>query len=241
MDVISHSSSDAQDAVRRMLLINEKQRPSANECLELSWFNVLGTTSRLNDAQVNALLHFQEREARFWWSATVAKAATQLPLAELVPLVDIFKRINQSNTGCISREELSRALQSSGVSSKQADLSAEAVDLSKSGEIEWSEFVAAVLPSSPEIFTSALDLAFRHFDTNRDGFIDKSELELVLQSDANWNSLHSAFVPRAVQMMCNEMDTDGDGLVSVMEFKAWFAETASCERLLADKELCREA
>jgi len=241
MDVISHASSDAQDAVRRMLLINEKQRPSANECLELSWFNVLGTTSRLNDAQVNALLHLQEREARFWWGATVAKAATQLPLAELVPLVDIFKKINQSNTGCISREELSRALQSSGVSSKQADLAAEAVDLSKSGEIEWSEFVAAVLPSSPEIFTSALDLAFRYFDTNRDGFIDKSELELVLQSDASWNSLHSAFVPRAVQMMLNEMDTDGDGLVSVMEFKAWFAETAPCERLLADKELYREA
>jgi len=241
MDVVAHASSEAQDAVERMLQINERQRPSANECLELSWFASHQKRCNLNDSQVNTLLTFHEREARFWCAATAAKAATQLPLAKLVPLVDTFKAINQSNSGCISRGELSRALQCSGVSSKRADAAAECANLTKTGEIEWSEFVAVMLPSSPEIFNAALDLAFRHFDANRDGYIDQTELEQLLQSGQigkSGSNLPSSFLPRAVQMMINEIDADDDGLISAKEFIDWFAKLSSTS---SEQELIEKA
>jgi len=41
-----------------------------------------------------------------------------------------------------------------------ADKAADAVDYSNSGQIEWSEFVAAMLPASQELFATALLVAF---------------------------------------------------------------------------------
>lgn len=74
MDVIAHAISEAWDAVQRMLQINERQRPSSNECLELSWFASRQKRCKLNETQVNTLLTFHEREA-----------ATQLPWPRWFP------------------------------------------------------------------------------------------------------------------------------------------------------------
>lgn len=104
-----------------------------------------------------------------------------------------------------------------GVSSKRAVAAAESANSTRTGEIEWSEFVAVMLPSSPEICSAALDLAFRHFDANRDGYIDQTELVQLLQSGQigkSGSNLPLSFLPRAV---LNEIDADGDGLISAQE------------------------
>ena len=75
----------------------------------------------------------------------------------------------RAESGVRGRQELSTKLQSLGVSADAANRAADAADYDGSGKIEWSEFVAAMLPASQELFATALQVAFSHFDTNHDG------------------------------------------------------------------------
>jgi len=215
MQQIKTASPEAQELVRWMLAYEEGERPGAQECLTTTWISKSPWVSlTLSDDQVQTLI--AERQSTFWRRAAALEAATQLPVSAVTALAHEFEALISDSTGFIATKELAQALQNRGVASEVAERAAEAADMDNSGRIEWSEFIAAMLPASHELFATALQIAFQEFDINHDGFLDRDEVAQLLQS----GRIESEHMPatRTVEMMIAELDTDRDGRISFAEF-----------------------
>lgn len=76
-----------------------------------------------------------------------------------------------------------------GLSSKELHLLATQLDQDGSGEIDYTEFLAAAMERKNLVQESAVWAAFKVFDKNDDGKISKRELEEVLSSAEVHNAL----------------------------------------------------
>lgn len=221
---IQHASFDAQFAIQRMLMFSEESRPSAQEAHNLAFFCYVDSRKvvQLSQLQVNSLT--KQRDEKIWWNAMISAAASQIPATQVMHLSDVFRSIDSNGDGFIEKSDLSVRLQSLGVNKCAADLAADAVDFDHSGKIEWSEFVAAMLPASQELFATALLVAFSHFDTDHNGHLDRSEVTALLQS----GHISSHEMPdKTVDQMIEELDANHDGRISFAEFHHYFM---TCEQ-----------
>lgn len=220
MDKIKSASPGARALVERMLRVSESSRPSARECLAMPWLVEGGGPHvlRLSGEQVKAL--GQEREHRLWWSTVTAHAATQLPASRLAKLSDRFEQMSRGHGGTVSRRDLASFLQELGLSREAATRTADAADYDRDEEIEWSEFVAAMLPASQELFSVALLGAFQSLDTNCDGALDREEVMQLLEQ-GHIDGLHMP-AGKTAETMIEELDTDENGNVSYEEFLEYF-------------------
>jgi Ca2+-binding EF-hand superfamily protein len=113
-------------------------------------------------------------------------------------------------------------MQRKGVSEKRADETARCVDVDGSGQIEWSEFVAAMLPACH--LGPAVDLTFKQLDLKNDGQIDRAELiELLKDGTINGHEMSSPLAHIQTDMMLNEMGTSSEQ-ITMQDFQGWFAQ-----------------
>lgn len=226
MGQIKSVSKQAQQVVVAMLTCDEGNRPSAHECLGLPWFSqaLPHQMIELSEDSVAALL--SEREVSSWRRTVTLQAATQLPVAAIVQLESEFEAL-AGEVGLINREVLAQAMERRGVDPATAAKAAEAADMDGSGQIEWSEFVAALLPASHTLFAAALQGVFQDYDTNHDGYLDNAEVEELLQS----GKLHSMHLPanRTVEMIIADIDANHDGRISFAEFHDYLLKADSLE------------
>lgn len=86
----------------------------------------------------------------------------------------------------------------------------EEVDSNKSGKVDFTEFVVAALNREKLLSKNKIEQAFRVFDRDGDGFIEKEELEQVMGGvnidEQTWKEL------------LQECDSNGDGKISQTEF-----------------------
>lgn len=224
MSQIAHASAKAQDAILKMLTFNERDRPTAPEALAHPFFQETdpSISVELSPAQVQSLL--KHREEKTWWNAMISAAASQIPATKVMHLSDVFRTIDTDCNGFIEKQELCGRLESLGVSKEAAVKAADAADYDNSGKIEWSEFVAAMLPASQELFATALQVAFSHFDTNHDGHLDRAEITTLLES----GHISQDHMPgKTVEQMISELDTNHDGEISFEEFHHYFISQES--------------
>ena len=85
-----------------------------------------------------------------------------------------------------------------------------ALDTDGSGSVDYTEFVAATLSARQYLKKDMLWAAFRVFDTNGSGEIDRDELKEVLHDDN----------VKRIDAMIKEVDLNGDGKISFEEFCA---------------------
>lgn len=213
-------SLPARECIKAMLCVSEKGRPSAAECVRLPWLLDTDTTRLVNlsNEQVRSLT--KHRETKTYWRAMTSTAAAYLPAAKIAHLSELFRTVDVDSNGTVEKEELCRMLVSQGVPEETAQAAANHADFDHSGVIEWSEFVAAVLPASQELFATALLTAFSHFDRDHDGALDVEEVENLLRSgeiDATQMPAH-----KTVEAMLQELDTDHNGDISFAEFHNYF-------------------
>lgn len=203
-----------------MLTFDEAHRPSAADCLTKQWFQDTHSKRAVDFSKDQVSCITRHREQRHLWQATLGVAAAYLPASKLVHLNELFRAGDNDHNGMIDRDELCRMLASQGVPFDVAQTAADQADMDNSGSIEWSEFVAALLPASHELFASALLTAFSHFDKNHDGCIGKPELMDLLTS----GEIDSAHMPanKTAEMILSDLDTDLNGNVSFVEFHNYF-------------------
>lgn len=221
---IQHASFEAQLAVQKMLMFSEELRPSAKEARNFAFFSTVDSRKvvELSHQQVNSLT--KQRDEKLWWYAMISAAASQIPATQVMHLSDVFRTLDTNGDGFIEKIDLSLRLQSLGVRKCAADQAADAVDYDNSGQIEWSEFVAAMLPASQELFATALLVAFSHFDTDHNGHLDRPEVVALLQSGRISN--HD-MPEKTVDQMIEELDANHDGRISFAEFHHYFM---TCEQ-----------
>jgi len=210
-------SMPAKNTIRKLLTFQEQKRPSAAECLELAWFKTADkrrSSVKLNAEQLSAIA--KHRNKNFSIRAVLAQAASQMPTSKLQHLEHAFETLDVDHDGLIEVDDIRKELVEAGLSTEEAQLAAQALDANGSGKVDWSEFVAALLPAeSSEDLDTALKLSFVHLDTDGDGSLDAKELESLLHA-AGGSSAEAATTASA---LLKSMTKDGSSTVSYDKFR----------------------
>lgn len=218
--IAEYCSPEVSAIVKEMLTFDEAHRPSAAQCLGKRWFTEADPTKAVafSADQVSAIT--RHREQRHLWQASLGVAAAFLPASKIQHLTELFRTVDQDHNGMVDRDELCRMLASQGVPFDVAQTAADQADMDNSGSIEWTEFVAVLLPASHELFATALLTAFSHFDKDHDGCLGRKEMMELLTS----GEIDSAHMPasKTADMILADLDTDLNGNVSFMEFHNYF-------------------
>ena len=85
------------------------------------------------------------------------------------------------------------------------------VDINRSGEIDYSEFISAAINRQQLLSKQRLETAFKMFDLDNSGGIDADELKAVL---GKYQKYDDSFW----QELIKECDLNGDGVIDLSEF-----------------------
>ena len=83
----------------------------------------------------------------------------------------------------------------------------QAADTDGSGEIDYTEFIAATIDANIFMREDYLRTAFNMFDKDRSGKIDSEEVVALLQGEDIGNLVSS----QAIGLAMKEIDANGDG------------------------------
>merc|ERR1719357_2141894 len=143
-----------------------------------------------------------------------------------------FKQFDRNGDGSIDLAELTAALKSTGGNFTQQEIDTifSAADSDGNGEIDYEEFIALMCPSASDIVekfrakyknVSDVKAAFKRFDRNGDGALEKSELTAALKSSGE------SYSDIEVNAIFSLGDVDGDGEITLEEFIALMSPSAS--------------
>lgn len=211
-------SFEAKDLIQKMLNLNIAQRITAREALSHTWMHNASRVFMNVDYASPLLRNLQNfRGHQKLKKATLNFISSQLTtFEEREELTLLFKTLDNDQNGTLSKHELKRGFVKV-FGNKVEDIDGEVdrimkeVDLNKSGEIDYTEFIAAVINRQQLLSKHRLELAFNSFDLDNNGTIDASELKAVLgkytkYDDSFWREL------------IRECDSNGDGVIDLGEF-----------------------
>merc|ERR1711892_518913 len=137
-------------------------------------------------------------------------------LAVMVPSAGFSSSFSSSSNTQLVKKSTTSAFSSSSSSSVQQS-SSSSFSQSYSATTSYSTSSASASASASTVsvsFSSALDVkkAFRQFDSNGDGHLDKKELkQLLISSGKNVSD-------QEVATLFAQGDVDGDGMIDIQEF-----------------------
>lgn len=140
--------------------------------------------------------------------ATFAFIASQLlTKAEKENLAKIFKAIDRNGDGKLSKEEILEGYDLFfGKNLDKVDIEKmfDAVDIDRSGYIDYSEFVIATMNEKQLLTNEKLQSAFKMFDKDGSGLISAEEIKEVL-------GFGKTLSEEAVNDIIKQVDENGDG------------------------------
>lgn len=219
-EVFQKVSKGAKDLIRKLLQKNVDQRLSAKEALKDPWITSCAqlSTVPLSSAVLSNLRKYSA-EHRLK-KVALAILARQQQDDVFAQLKQQFNELDENGDGIITFAELKTGMKkaglATGLSNKELHTLAMSLDADGSGEIDYTEFLAAAMERKSLMQESAVWAAFRVFDKNDDGQISKKELEDVLSSQ----EVHNAISKDQIERIIKEVDTNGDGFIDFNEFMA---------------------
>jgi len=200
-------SEDAKGFIRSMLNLLADDRPEASELLQHTWIqNQTETQKRpLDPTLAKNFHHFNA--ARKLKRLALTMIASQMEQADTAELHKQFMALDTNGDGVLSKEELERGF-------PEMPNLMECIDTDGSGELDWTEFMAAALDHQQYQKRDVLFGAFHVFDLDGDGTITKAELKTVLEVGSG-----AGISDAMIDDLIKEADEDGDGSISFEEFK----------------------
>lgn len=211
-------SFEAKDFIEKLLNPNDSTRVSAREAFAHPWL-LNATRVHLNPIGAGPILRnlqtFRAKEKLK--KATLNFISSQLTTREeRETMTDFFRALDTDQNGTLSKEELKQGfaeLFGNSVENidSEIDRIMNEVDINKSGEIDYSEFISATLNRNTLLSKQRLETAFKAFDLDNSGAIDADELKMVL---GKYHQYDDSFW----QELIKECDTNGDGVIDLAEF-----------------------
>lgn len=204
-------SPDVHDFISKLLEVDPSKRFSAEEALKHPWLEIRNRkVSKENDEQIGA--DMLDAFAKFSGASkfrrhVLGMCAWSLTNEQRAKMRQHFIEIDTDHTGTISLAELKEALeQNDFLSLRNSD---ELVSGLQMEQIDYSDFLAAMLSSRIAAHESTIRNAFRRFDVDSNGVISSSDLRVVLGKSHKKSE---------VEEFVRSMDSNGDGQISFDEF-----------------------
>jgi len=208
-------SAGSKNLVTQMLTADPALRPSAEVLLGSPWLKFKGTPEAvpIKEDFMKRLSSFRSHSRLKKVALTVV--AQQMKDGEIASLQNTFRSLDQNGDGMLSPEEIKEGLTKQGMKVPKAleDL-LKSVDMNGSGNLDYTEFVAACLDKKLYMQRDVCWNAFRIFDLDGDGKITREELSKVL----NGNSVKTTLGEDKIESLIREVDEDGDGEIDFEEF-----------------------
>jgi len=209
-------SEAAKTMIKQLLVKDPLQRMTSGEALNDPWITHTARSAQQALCTASIARNLQAfRSSSRLQKAALHVAAHHINGSQLERLQLLFTQLDEDGSGTLSREELTRGLQKTNIPAEQIPMILEGIDVDGSGEIDYTEFLAAALERREFQEETACWAAFKVFDRNGDGHITKRELAHVL------NSYHIAhkFNREQLQELMREVDANGDGHIDFEEFR----------------------
>merc|ERR1712176_301778 len=209
-------SEDAKNLIRMLLKMNPRDRYTAEQALNHEWIRnkaPKATNVSLQSNFVDNLRHFRGQNKLK--KAALHIIAGQLNEDQIKALRETFMALDNNGDGCLTVAEMKEGIQKAGLKDIPADLQQimKDIDSDGSGQIDYTEFLAATLDKRLYLQEDVCWSAFRLFDRNGDGKISQEELKHVLQSD----DVADVAGAEAIAKL-KEVDGNGDGMIDFQEF-----------------------
>jgi calcium-dependent protein kinase len=142
-------------------------------------------------------------------------------LEQVHEAIKLFNKIDKNGDGQISKEELSKGLENTlkltGKDLKEkVNIIFNNIDTDHNGFIEYEEFIRAAVDKEYFLSENFLRFAFDYFDRDKNGQISFIEIkQLFNQSEKN---KYNNEIQNQLQKNFQEMDINGDGILSFEEF-----------------------
>jgi len=227
-------SKEAFEFVSRLLVVDERVRLNAQQALQEPWVNrqmaARASDTKIDEGIAQALIGFAQ-ESQFRRSVMQLMAWSLTP-EDRAQVRDAFLELDTRKTGNVRLTELRQVLEDRfHMPEEQSRQVCVALDSNQDNEINYSEFLAAMVSSRIALHDELLQTTFRRFDLGRDGYIRPEELTEVLGDGVD------------VSEVMREVDANHDGKITIAEFigylrngKAAEGHTEAVDRLLG-KEL----
>jgi len=250
----SNVSDDAKNLVKTLLLKSPSVRPKAQEVLRNArWLQASGVNdgaagiASLGSVDISQLRAF--RDMHKLKKAALHVIATQLTDERIEGLRKMFLAADRNCDGTVCVAELKESLQAAGMEFPHdlSEIMAE-LDCDGSGVLDYTEFIAATMDWKWHHEEEIVWEAFRKFDRDNSGTIDRKELARVLGDTV----LAEAMGKKRIQDIFAQVDGNGDGVIDFEEFLAMMRkahdidserpsieEPQQAESIDSEQEVCR--
>jgi calcium-dependent protein kinase len=217
-------SQCAKDFVASLLTRDPSDRPHADQLIKHDWLKRGDVKGKQPLPSVVARLKTFTLSRKLK-KVCLTMIATQLPRNEIEDLRLYFKSLDKNGDGTISNKELRQGLEMQAKANKfdkLADLEwLMSIDTDGSGSVDYTEFIAAAIDKRIYQRRDVIWSAFRAFDLDGNGSIDKQELKMVMDASA---AGAVALPEEKIKALIKDADKDGDGKIDFEEFMAMMTE-----------------
>jgi len=183
-------SSQAKDFVRDLLRRDPQERPTAEEARRALWFNSNHVSSfsstRTEDGMAAVCRSLESYSThRKLQKLALMVIAHNSTSEEIGFLRKAFRKYDSKQHGTIELHEFTQCLSIYEYSDDFIENLFQQVDLDGTGEIKYTEFLAATIESAGLVTEERLAEAFDRLDHNDSGFITVQSLRAILGNDVS--------------------------------------------------------
>lgn len=227
-------SPQAKAFVGSLLVVDPHERATAEEAYGSTWLN-RRFAATVRNPYAEEITKAQNSVVNFSNYSKLKKVALMViahksTTDEIGILRKLFQQYDTEHNGILSYDEFEAAFKAAGYPEDDCRRMFDACDLDGTGQVRYTEFLAATIEAHGAISEERLAEAFDRIDHDNSGYIEAKDLKQILGQD---------FPEEEIDAIIREADLTRDGVISYAEFLAlWEDQTeAKKEEVIHDIEI----